>query len=268
MSKQSSEHVKSRRPSLSRGRKELKEIIQTCEAIAQRKFNPFFMDVKLGVNTLREYFPGWTQFDDHCLDAHAINRLSEVVRLQNTQLKFQSSALYSDPEFLVKKLERMSEKRLSEVFLESWHPVAELEQLTNVAVEGALGYWNLLSPIAERWKRRDHARGKEPEKTDEGTLTGLGIHGEEFSQQTNALWEELRELFRSEGKPIDYWKFVKKVEYSETVHRAYLTSYLITYGYAKLIIEDNKLSLQPLEQPTRKAAPDAISFPISVPKGG
>jgi len=65
---------KSGRQTLSAGRKELKEVIETCDAIERRKFNPFFLDVKLGVNTLREYFPLWQEFDDNCLDAHALNR--------------------------------------------------------------------------------------------------------------------------------------------------------------------------------------------------
>lgn len=130
----SPQRQKSTRSQLSSGRKELREIIETCESISERKFNPFFLDVNLGVETLRQYFPIWEGFQDHCLDAHAINRLSEVVRLQNTQLKFQSSALYADPEFVTRKVERMSEKRLAEVFLQSWHPVTELEQLTNGAV--------------------------------------------------------------------------------------------------------------------------------------
>jgi hypothetical protein len=255
-----------KRTSLARGRKELKEIIETCDAISERKFNPFFLDVKLGVETLRRYFPFWEEFNDHCLDAHTINRLSEVVRLQNTQLRFQSSALYTDPEFLTRKIERMSEKRLSEVFLQSWHPVAELEQLTSEAVAFALNYWNLLLPIEERWKRREYLRGKDPGKADEGTLSGLGIHGEEFGKQITTLWQELRSLHVSEKKPVGYWTFVRRPDYQETVRRAYLVSFLVTYGYAKLQSEENQLVLVPFEKPAEKTAPGAISFPIPIPK--
>ena len=135
-----SDQTKGRKNSLASGRRELKELVETCDAISERKFNPFFLDVKLGVETLRQYFPFWDTFKDHCLDAHTLNRLSEVVRLQNTQLKFQSSALYADPEFIIKKVERMSEKRLAEVFLQSWHPLAELEQLTEETVSNAMAY--------------------------------------------------------------------------------------------------------------------------------
>lgn len=260
------EKAKSSRTALASGRKELQEIVKTCDAISERKFNPFFLDVKLGVETLRQYFPYWERFDDHCLDAHTLNRLSEVVRLQNTQLKFQSSALYADPEFVARKIERMSEKRLAEVFLQSWHPLTELEQLTNEAVTEALDYWNLLLPIAERWKRREYSRGKAPGTADSSTLSGLGIHGEEFGKRLVALWNELRQIHSSEKKPVDYWKFVKAVSYRETVQRAYFVSFLVTYGYAKLQTERNDLVLVPLDQPSEKTTPGAVSFPIPIPR--
>jgi len=256
---------KSSRRGLGTGRKELKEVIETCDAIERRKFNPFFLDVKLGVDTLREYFPLWEEFQDHCLDAHALNRLSEVVRLQNTQLKFQSSALYAEPEFVAKKFERMSEKRLAEVFLQSWHPTAELEQLTNETVSAGLDYWNLLLPIQERWKRRDYSRGKNPESADSNTLTGLGIHGEEFQAQLTALWKELAQLHSTEQKPIDYWKFVKGSSHQETVRRAYFVSFLVTYGYAKMQLDGDLITLLPIDQPTNKPIEGGMSLPISIP---
>jgi hypothetical protein len=254
------------RTRLSAGRKELKEIIETCDAISERKFNPFFLDVNLGVETLRQYFPAWENFEDHCLDAHAINRLSEVVRLQNTQLKFQSSALYADSEFVYRKVERMSEKRLAEVFLQSWHPVTELEQLTDSVVVDALDYWNLLLPIDVRWKRRDFTRGNNPETADSNTLTGLGIQGKEFGERMTNLWNQLRQTYSTEQKPVEYWRFVKASSYQDTVQRAYYVSFLVTYGYAKLKVNGDQMTLTPNDQPAEKTAAGAMSFPIPIPR--
>jgi len=254
-----------KKPTLASGRRELRELVDTCDAIADRKFNPFFLDVKLGVETLRQFFPLWKTFEDHCMDAHTLNRLSEVVRLQNTQLKFQSSALYADPEFIVRKVEHMSEKRLVEVLLQSWHPLAELEQLTEETVTHALSYWDTLLPIAERWKKRQSNEGKAPTSISDETLTGLGVHGEEFNKQINRLYEELR-IACENGKAADYWTFARRSTYQETVHRAYLISFLITYGFARLRTEDGNLSLIPIDRPTGKAAANSISFPIPVPR--
>lgn len=258
--------MKSSRHGLSTGRKELREVIDTCDAIERRKFNPFFLDVKLGVETLRQYFPFWEDFQDHCLDAHALNRLSEVVRLQNTQLKFQSSALYAEPEFVAKKFQRMSEKRLAEVFLQSWHPIAELEQLTNEAVSNGLDYWNLLLPIQERWKRRVLSHGKNPESADSNTLVGLGIHGEEFAAQLTGLWKELMQFHTTEHGPIEYWTFVKGTNHQETVRRAYFVSFLVTYGFAKMQLEGDRITLEPIEEPTNKPVEGGLSLPIAIPK--
>jgi hypothetical protein len=259
------EKPKSGRRTLAAGRKELKEVIETCDAIERRKFNPFFLDVKLGVETLREYFPIWEEFQDHCLDAHAINRLSEVVRLQNTQLRFQSSALYAEPDFVAKKFQRMSEKRLAEVFLQSWHPIAELEQLTNEAVSAGLDYWSLLLPIEERWKRREYSRGKSPESADSNTLMGLGIHGKEFGERLTELWKELVQVHNVEQAPIEYWKFVKGQSHQETVQRAYFVSFLVTYGFAKMQLEGDRITLLPIEQPTNKPVEGGVSLPIAIP---
>ena len=251
---------------LASGRRQLQELIETCEAIAERKFNPFFLDVKLGIETLRQYFPHWERFEDHCLDAHTINRLSEVVRLQNTQLKFQSSALYADPEFVAKKVERMSEKRLAEVLLQSWHPLTELEQLTPETVSEAIGYWNLLLPINERWKKLKHSQGVAPGTANSDTLAGLGIRGEEFSRQLISTWDELRQLYGVAQKPIDYWSFVRGASYRETVQKAYFVSFLATYGYAKLQVDGAQVLLTPLDHPLDKPVEHAVSLPIPIPR--
>jgi hypothetical protein len=262
-----SSKAKTERHTSAAGRRELKEIIDTCEAISERKFNPFFLDVKLGVETLRQYYPKWETFDEHCLDAHALNRLSEVVRLQNTQLKFQSSALYADPTFLTRKLEHMSEKRLADVFLQSWHPITELEHLTEETVNESLTYWNALLPISERWLRRAQQEARKPVLGTSDTLTELGISGERFDEQLTGLWKELRNVYESSGqKPVDYWQFVRRPTYHDTVLRAYNVSFLITYGYATLQHEADKLSIIPANEPSGKPTVGGSSYPIPIPK--
>ena len=251
------------RTTVTSGRRELKEIIETCNAISERRFNPFFLDVELGVETLRKYYQKWETFDDHCLDAHTLNRLSEVVRLQNIQLKFQASALYSDPKFLTQKLERMSEKRLAEVFLQSWHPLAELEQLTKEALNDSLTYWSALLPINERWLRKAPPEKVNPQSADPSTLDSLGITGEQFNKQLVNLWNELHKSFQTAQRPVDYWTFIRKTSYQETVQRAYRVSFLITYGYARLQSEAEKLTLVPMSEPLGKATA-GISFPIPI----
>jgi hypothetical protein len=159
----------------------------------------------------------------------------------------------------------MSEKRLAEVFLQSWHPIAELEQLTDEAVSAGLDYWNLLLPIEERWKRREYTRGANPSTVDSNTLTGLGIHGEQFEARLTALWKELTQLHAVDQKPVEYWKFVKGQTHQETVQRAYFVSFLVTYGFAKMQLEGEQMALIPLAEPTNKPVEGGVSLPISIP---
>jgi hypothetical protein len=247
-------------------RRELHDIIGTCQAISKRKFNPFFLDVKLGVETLRKHFPRWKSFEDHCLDAHALNMLAEVVRLQNTQLKFQSSTLYADPDFIARKVEKMSEKSLTEAFLYSWHPVVELEQLTNEAVSQAIDYWNKLLPIDERWRSRETQPSKQPEIATSETIAELGLQGDEFNNELITLWNELRQSYNAMKKPVDYWKFVRRASYQETVRRAHQLSYLVTYGFVRLQTDNAQLLLIPLNEASNKPASGAVSFPIPIRK--
>ena len=159
----------------------------------------------------------------------------------------------------------MSEKRLAEVFLQSWHPIAELEQLTEETVSAGLDYWNLLLPIQERWKHREYSRGKSPESADSNTLVGLGIHGKEFGARLIELWKELAQVHGVEHAPIEYWKFVKGANHQETVERAYFVSFLVTYGFAKMQVEGDRITLIPIEQPSNKPVEGGVSLPIAIP---
>jgi hypothetical protein len=257
---------KPERVRLTSGRKELRELIQTCEAIRDRKFNPFFLDVALAVETLRIYFPHWDLLDDHCLDAETIRDLAEVLGLQKSQLRYQSSALYTNPELLEKKFRTLSVKRLGEIFLKSWHPIVEREQLTLGGIREGLQYWNQLLSYEERRKRLALGRAIPPAAADLDSLVKSGIlTREEFARNLRGLWGELRVLTGEEGS-VDYWSFVRRNTYQETVQRAYYVSFLLTYGFAKMLRDAKGMKLVSLATPTEKTAAGLVSYPIAIPK--
>ena len=248
------------------GRKDLRELIQTCQAIRERKFNPFFLDVRLAVETLRKYFPFWNSLDDNCLDAETIRDLAEVLGLQKSQLRYQSSALYTSPEMLEKKLRLLSIKRLGEIFLKSWHPIVEREQLTLGAIREGPFYWNLLLSYEERKKRLSLRRATPPRTADLDSLVKSGIlTREEFARNLRGLWEELRTRTGENGS-IDYWAFVRRDTYQETVHRAYYVSFRLTYGYARMLHDTKEIKLMSLATPTGRSAAGLVSFPIAITK--
>ena len=85
----------------------------------------------------------------------------------------------------------------------------------------------------------------------------------------NSFWQELKTCVQkkgSEGK-IHYWDFVGADTYEETVQRAFMASFLITYGYATLEIHslEEEMFIKPNEKPeTRVSTKQLVSIPIPV----
>ncbi len=261
----SSSNAKPERVRLPSGRKELRELIETCEAIRDRKFNPFFLDVGLAVEILRRYFPFWELLDDHCLDAETIKDLAEVLNLQKSQLRYQSSALYTNPEMLERKFRVLSVKRLGQIFLKSWHPIVEREQLTVGGITEGLKYWKQLLSYEERRKKRGFGKAVPPTATDLDSLVRSGIlTREDFAKNLRRLWEELGAETGKNGY-VDYWSFVRRDAYQETVQRAYYVSFLLTYGFAKIMRDGTRMRLVSVPSPTGKVADGAVSYPIAIP---
>jgi hypothetical protein len=260
----SSARTKSRSIQLPSGRTEVTEVLETCEAIQRRKFNPFLLDVGRSIMTLRKYFTYWKTFSDHCLDARTLNSLSDVVRLQNSQLKYESSALYADPEFLSEKFRSLSIENLAQVFLKSWHPIVELEQLAMTTVVEALHYWDELLPYDVRRKKLEASRLAAPSSLDSESLEKMGVMAQEtFSESIEKLWNEMRQNMDEKGK-LNYWNFVKGKDFEETTKRAYLVSFLVTYGYVTLEKRDGELFLLPHERKREIDLGKLVSFPISI----
>ena len=249
------------KPHTAIARRDVIDIVKTCEAIEDRKFNPFLLDVKYALNTLRKYLPHWKELDDHCLDAHALNRLSRVLRLQGSQLRFQSSSLYADPAFLEEKLTALSMKRLAEVFVESWHPIAELEQITEQSMTEAVAYWNALAPVEERWRRFEMGSSTPPRSLETEDLDKIGVQAKEtFEEALSKLWRQLKE--DSSTGAVDYQDFICRENFLETVERAVQVSFLVTYGYAGIVRSNGVMQLLPNEE--RKLGRHPVSLPISI----
>jgi hypothetical protein len=55
-----------------------------------------------------------------------------------------------------------------------------------------------------------------------------------FNEEINRLRDEL--TVATESGPVDYWRFITRNTYEETIMRAYALSFLISNGHANLII--------------------------------
>jgi hypothetical protein len=83
------------------------------------------------------------------------------------------------------------------------------------------------------------------------------------------FWQELKSEVSEKGEngKIRYQSFVYAESYNETVNRAFMTSFLVTYGYATLEIHplEEEMFIVPYEKPTVKTSnKQLVSIPIAL----
>ncbi len=162
--------------------------------------------------------------------------LAQIVKLQDQWLKQRASALYIDPLLIQLKLKLLPKEALSEAFVKSWHPVAQVDQLSPRGLEKAFVYWRELTPISERFKDQFGTYGTRPGVVDYSDLVSLGVFTrDEFEGSLSQLHEEL--LQKSNGEWVDYRAFIGDDSFESKVRRAYLLAFLISEGRALLKTE-------------------------------
>lgn len=251
------------------GTEKLQRIIEMCIAIENHKVDPFLLDVNDIIKVVKEYFPQWENPDEFNLDSEAIHHLASVIKLQSEWVKHRSTSLYTDPFLLEEKITQAGREEMIGVFLKAWHPLVELEQLSLHSLAEAMRYWETLVPLKERWRELavpEVAMGV----ASRDELIKQRILGDTvFSEELETFWQELKAKVKEKGYDgrILYWDFVGGETYEETVQRAFLTSFLITYGYATLEIYrlEEEMFIRPFEkQSANIATQQAISIPIAV----
>lgn len=244
----------------------IQRVIELCKSVEERGVDPFALDVDDIIATLQQYFPEWESPEEMAMDAEAVQCLASVIQNQGDWVKHRSTSLYTDPFLLEEKIQRLNKEELAAVFTKVWNPVVEMEQLSIPYLAEAMKYWNDLVPIDERWQRDGPVEVGAGATTRE-ELVRLKILAETtFREELDAFWAELKQKV-GEDEKILYWDFVGADTYKETLDRAYMTSFLVTYGYATL-------ELHPLEEeifiiPFTKlrselADKQMVSVPISV----
>jgi hypothetical protein len=248
------------------GSERLQRIIESCKSVEERGLDPFVVDVDDVIAVVRKYFPEWELPEELCLDAEAIHRLASVIKLQSDWVKHQSTSLYTDPFLLEDKIERLNKKELANLFLKAWHPVVELEQISPHSLAEAIKYWENLLPISERWQKPSPLEREIGSATREDMIKQRILTDKVFSRELESFWEELKQRVGGEGR-IRYWDFIGADTYPETIRRAYLTSFLVTYGYATLEVYrlEDEIFIKPFEKPVSlQGEEQLISIPVSV----
>jgi hypothetical protein len=261
--------VQSNKEQKKSGKKKLQRIIEMCMAIENRSVDPFLIDVDNVIKIVKEYFPQWEEAEELNLDSEAIHHLASVIKLQSEWVKHCSTSLYTDPFLLEEKIAQASKEEMLSVFLKAWHPLIEMEQLSMNSLAAALRYWDVLLPIKERWPDLDVQEVEMGTASRDEMLKQRVLGDKLFSDELEAYWRELQETVKTRGADgkILYWDFIGADTYEATVERAFLTSFLITYGYATLEIHrlEELIFIKPFEEPnTEIRMQQSISIPISV----
>jgi hypothetical protein len=251
------------------GREKLQRIIEMMQDIENHKVDPFLLDVDSILKIVKEYFPQWEEADELNLDSEAIHHLASVIKLQSEWVKHSSTSLYTDPFLLEEKIMQASKEEMLSVFLKAWHPLVELEQLSMNSLAASMRYWDSLVPLKDRWPDLDVQEVAMGTASRDELVKQQVLGDKIFSEELEGYWQELKTKVKEKGGDgkILYWDFVGADTYEETVERAFLTSFLITYGYATLEIHplEEEIFIQPFEKPsTKMLTQQSISIPIAV----
>jgi hypothetical protein len=124
-------------------------------------------------------------------------------------------------------------------------------------------------PLKERWKEFHPAELETSLATREELIEQRILRDKAFSEELENFWQELKSkaVEKGESGKIPYWNFVGAETYEETVHRAFMTSFLVTYGYATLEIHplEEEIFIKPYEKHTAKMGKkQLVSIPIAV----
>jgi len=198
--------------------------------------NPFDVDIREKILILKQRLPELKLLDELLVDAEAMLELSQIVKLQDEWLKTRASSLYIDPLLIQLKVKLLPKEALSEAFIRSWHPLAQVDQISPRGLEKAFVYWRDLVPVSERFKDQFGAYGIRPGQVDYSDLVSMGVFTrEQFETDLTQLHNELLE--RSIGGWVDYRQFIGDDTFENKVRRAYLLAFLISEGRAVLKME-------------------------------
>jgi hypothetical protein len=251
------------------GKEKLERIIEMCLAIENHTVDPFTLNVDQIIKVVQEYYPDWEQADELTLDAEALHHLASVIKMQSEWVKQRSTSLYTDPFVLEEKIRKTSKQGMVDVFLGAWHPIIALEQLSLRSLADGLRYWEALTPLNERWKDFDAAQVAMGTASREDLIKQRVLGDKEFSEELECFWQELKNRVAEKGADgkIHYLDFVGADTYEETVQRAFLTSFIVTYGYATLEINrlEEEIFILPYDKPrTQALTMQSTSVPIAV----
>lgn len=242
----------------------MERIIDLAGSVRDREVDPFEVEVSDFLERLDEIFPEEKDPEELLLDIRAMLGLSEVISQQEDWIKHKSSLLHFDPMLVNWKVKELSKKQLAYILVDSWHPTVEMECISKPGIEEAINYWDNLSPLSERGTELDTTEIP-PEEISREELSEFGFESEEdFDEMIEQKWGELKEV--SGDGEISYWEFVDSSDFRETIRNAWITSFLVSYGYATIELNplEEEITLKAREERRTPSEETGTSVPIAI----
>ncbi len=240
---------------------ELFQLINFCKTIQKEGTDPFDLNVKRYLETLKEYLKKWKSFDDLLIDAEAISELAKIIELQGKWIRDRSASFYIDPVLMELKLKMLEPAQLANAFFESWHPIISMDRITSKRLKEGLDYWNALLPFSERKEEFPPPSTLETAFDIEDLIDLNILSRTEFEDAIKEVSKELEERGR-----IEYHAFIYEDEFEDSVKKAYLTSYLVSEGKAQLDVNplEEEVFISPSNANEEANTGDVKSIPISL----
>ncbi len=234
-----------------RRREILLRILDLCEKTLREETDPFQVDVVQLFKKLRQLLPELETEEELYLDLEAVLGLTSVILKQEEWIRYRSSLMFLDPLLVLLKIEKLDDKDLADVLRRSWRPIVEARGVSPLFLERAVEYWRTLPALEERKLELI----EENESTGTLSLSELAALGfaseEEFLSFLESEENRLKKEAKKRGGEVPYWEFIGAITFEETIKRAYLVSFLCSYGKATIRRDplSGEMWLVPLEKP-------------------
>jgi len=240
---------------------ELFRLINFCKTIQKEGTDPFDLDIKKFLETLKRYLKKWKSLDDLLIDAEAISELTKIIELQGKWIRDRSSSFYIDPVLMELKIKMLEPVQLANAFFESWHPIVSMDRITSKRLKEGLDYWNALLPFSERKEEFPLPSTLETAFSLDDLIDLNILSKIEFEDSIKTILKDLEARGR-----IEYHDFIYDDEFEDSVKKAYLTSYLVSEGKAELDINplEEEVIISPSNANGKANTGESRSIPISL----
>ncbi|HDJ89588.1 MAG TPA: hypothetical protein ENG40_02715 [Thermoprotei archaeon] len=241
--------------------KRLVKIIELTKNIYENRIDPFKIDLNKIVEELAELFPRLKSAEEIGLDIEALYNIALLVKERGEWVKSESSLLVLGPLFAFLRVKLFEPEELAKIFLESWHPIICLNQITTMRLLSALKYWLSLEKYGR--KRMEVIRNIGPDKIGFDELKKHGFLSEEGFRDIVLRFSKRIEKMFAERDRIDYWQCIMDKSFSKTVENAYALSFLVSRGIYFIDIEPLSGKIFVYKKMPRKMVSSSIVTTIS-----